>query len=56
MRRNRLGVEWSLVLQEKLTKKEMILRLHNKGVKQAEIAKEVKTYTNYVWKVINENK
>lgn len=53
---NRFRVEWSVVLRENLTKKEMILRLHKKGMKQVEIAKEVKTYTNYVWKVINEIK
>ena len=44
------------MLHEKLTKKEMILRLHKQGMKQVEIAKELKTYTNYVWKVISENK
>ncbi len=44
------------MLTEKLTKKEQILRLHSKGMKQVEIARELKTYTNYVWKVINEHK
>ena len=44
------------MLHEKLTKKEMILRIHKKGMKQVEIAKELKTYTNYVWKVISDNK
>jgi transcriptional regulator len=39
-----------------MTKKEKILRLHNTGMKQVDIARELKTYTNYVWKVINENK
>jgi len=43
------------MLYEKLTKKEKILRLHQTGMKQVEIARELKTYTNYVWKVINEN-
>ena len=45
-----------VMLQEKLTKKEKILRLHKRGMKQVEIARELKTYTNYVWKVINEHK
>jgi len=44
------------MLYEKMTKKEQILRLHSTGMKQAEIACELKTYTNYVWKVVNENK
>ncbi|QCT02099.1 hypothetical protein E6C60_1383 [Paenibacillus algicola] len=44
------------MLYEKMTKKEQILRLHSMGMKQVEIARELKTYTNYVWKVINENK
>lgn len=44
------------MLHGKMTKKEQILRLHQKGMKQVEIAKELKTYTNYVWKVINEQK
>jgi transcriptional regulator len=44
------------MLYEKMTLKEKILRLHNTGMKQVEIAKELKTYTNYVWKVIKENK
>lgn len=44
------------MLHEKMTKKEQILRLHKKGIKQVEIAPELKTYTNYVWKVINGQK
>jgi transcriptional regulator len=44
------------MLFEKMTLKEQILRLHNTGMKQVEIARELKTYTNYVWKVINEHK
>lgn len=44
------------MLYEKMTLKEQILRLHNTGLKQVEIARELKTYTNYVWKVINEQK
>jgi transcriptional regulator len=44
------------MLTEKLTKKEQILSLHSKGMKQVDIARELKTYTNYVWKVINEYK
>ncbi|WP_237662213.1 hypothetical protein [Sutcliffiella horikoshii] len=42
-------------MYEKMTKKEMILRLHAKGIKQVDIAREVKTYTNYVWKVISDH-
>lgn len=44
------------MLTEKLTKKEQILRLYDSGKRQVDIAKELKTYTNYVWKVINENR
>lgn len=44
------------MLYEKMTLKEQILRLHSTGMKQAEIARQLKTYTNYVWKVVNENK
>jgi hypothetical protein len=43
------------VLYKKMTKKEKILRLHKTGMKQVDIARELKTYTNYVWKVINDN-
>lgn len=44
------------MLYEKMTKKEQILRLYSAGMKQAEIARQLKTYTNYIWKVVNENK
>ncbi len=39
-----------------MTKKEKILRMHEFGMRQVDIARELKTYTNYVWKVINEHK
>ena len=44
------------MLYETMTKKEKILRMYQSGMRQVDIAKELKTYTNYVWKVINENK
>ncbi len=44
------------MLHEKMTKKEVILRLHYTGMKQVVIAKEVNTYQQYVNRVIRENK
>lgn len=49
----RIGDYYNM-LYKKLTKKEQILRLHKSGMKQADIARELKTYTNYVWKVVTE--
>jgi transcriptional regulator len=39
-----------------MTLKEKILRLHKTGMKQVDIARELKTYTQYVNRVINEYK
>jgi transcriptional regulator len=44
------------MLYEKMTKKEKILRLHKAGLRQIDIARELKTNTNYIWKVVNEHK
>lgn len=44
------------MLYEKITLKDKILRLHNNGMKQVDIARELKTYANYVWRVVNEQK
>lgn len=44
------------MLSEKMTKKEKILRLYKTGMKQVDIARELRTYTNYVCRVVNENK
>jgi len=41
---------------EKMTLKEQILRLHSTGMKQVDIARQLRTYTNYVWKVVNEQR
>ncbi|MGI2294161.1 DUF6115 domain-containing protein [Paenibacillus sp. GXUN7292] len=42
------------MLFEKLTKKEQILRLYKQGLRQVDIAKQLKIHQNYVWKVVNE--
>jgi len=44
------------MLYEKMTLKDQILRLHSTGMKQVDIARQLKKYTNYVWKVVNEQK
>lgn len=41
------------MLYEKETKKDMILQLYKKGLKQVDIARELKIDTNYVWKVVH---
>jgi orotate phosphoribosyltransferase-like protein len=42
------------MLYEKMRLKEQNLRLHNTGMKQVKIARELKIHQNYVWKVVNE--
>jgi hypothetical protein len=44
------------MLYEKNTKKEQIMRLYKAGKSQVQIARELRTYTQYVCKVVNENK
>lgn len=43
------------MLYEKLTKKEMIIRLYKAGLRQIDISRQLKINTNYVWKVVHES-
>jgi DNA-binding CsgD family transcriptional regulator len=42
-------------MYEKMTTKEQILSLYSQGKKQAEISRDLKVHSNYVWKVVREH-